>query len=102
MTESVRIRDIENGKARRRAARQMIGEYHEQQLRLLLERVREGFAKMDAGEGEGPGRPDWGYREQSRSKQQRPSRGVLTSRIAVEPDPSTALRAREAQSTSTA
>jgi hypothetical protein len=50
MTESVRIRDIENGKARRRAARQMIGEYHEQQLRLLLERVREGFAKMDAGE----------------------------------------------------
>lgn len=28
----------------------MIAEYHEQQLRLLLERVREGFAKMDAGE----------------------------------------------------
>ena len=28
----------------------MIGEYHEQQLRLLLDRVRSGFAKMDAGE----------------------------------------------------
>jgi hypothetical protein len=50
MTEGVRIRDIENEKARRRAARQTIGEYHEQQLRLLLDRVRDGFAKMDAGE----------------------------------------------------
>ena len=50
MTESVRIRDIENEKARRLAARQMIGEYHEQQLRLLLGHVRDGFAKMDAGE----------------------------------------------------
>ena len=28
----------------------MIAEYHEQQLRLLLERVREGFAKLEAGE----------------------------------------------------
>ncbi|MBV9809676.1 MAG: hypothetical protein JO286_21005 [Solirubrobacterales bacterium] len=42
MTEGVRIRDIENEKARRRAARQMIGEYHEQQLRLLLDHVRDG------------------------------------------------------------
>jgi len=50
MTEDVRIRDIENEKARRRAASQMIGEYHEQQLRLLLDHVRDGFAKMDAGE----------------------------------------------------
>ena len=50
MTEGVRIRDIENDKARRRAARQMIGDYHELQLRLLLDHVRDGFAKMDAGE----------------------------------------------------
>ncbi len=28
----------------------MIGEYHEQQLRLLLERVRHGFDRLDAGE----------------------------------------------------
>jgi hypothetical protein len=48
MTEGVWIRDIENEKARRRAARAMIGEYHEQQLRLLLERVRDGFARLDA------------------------------------------------------
>jgi hypothetical protein len=28
----------------------MIGEYHEQQLRLLLDHVRDGFARMDGGE----------------------------------------------------
>jgi hypothetical protein len=28
----------------------MIGEYHEQQLRLLLEHVRDGFDELDAGE----------------------------------------------------
>lgn len=28
----------------------MIGEYHEQQLRILLERVRSGFVRLDAGE----------------------------------------------------
>ena len=50
MTEGVRIRNIENEKARRRAARAIIGEYHEQQLRLLLERVRDGFARLDADE----------------------------------------------------
>lgn len=37
-------------RSRRRAARQIIGAYHEQQLRALLERVREGFARLDAGE----------------------------------------------------
>lgn len=37
-------------RARRRAARQIVGEYHEQQLRELLERVREGFARLDRGE----------------------------------------------------
>jgi hypothetical protein len=50
MTDGVRIREIEGEKARRRAAREMIGAYHEQQLRLLLERIREGFRKLDAGE----------------------------------------------------
>lgn len=50
MTEGVRIRDIENEKARRRAAREMIARYHEDRLRLLLDHVRDGFARMDAGE----------------------------------------------------
>ena len=50
MTEGERIRDIEGEKARRRAAREIIGRYHDQQLRLLLDRVRDGFAQLDAGE----------------------------------------------------
>src|SRR5215207_8011692 len=37
-------------KARRRAARQLVGEYHERELARLLEHVREGFARLDAGE----------------------------------------------------
>jgi hypothetical protein len=37
-------------RSRRRAAREIIGAYHEQQLRLLLEHVRSGFARLDAGE----------------------------------------------------
>lgn len=37
-------------KEARRAARRTIAAYHEQQLSLLLERVREGFARLDAGE----------------------------------------------------
>jgi hypothetical protein len=35
---------------RRRAARETIGGYHEEQLKLLLDRVRDGFARLDAGE----------------------------------------------------
>jgi hypothetical protein len=50
MTNGTRIRDIEGEKVRRRAARKMIGEYHEEQLRLLLRHVREGFAQLEAGE----------------------------------------------------
>lgn len=50
MIEPARLRDIENPKARRKAAMARTGEYHEQQLRLLLEHVREGFARMDADE----------------------------------------------------
>jgi hypothetical protein len=37
-------------RAERRAARRTIGIYHEQQLLALLEHVREGFARLDAGE----------------------------------------------------
>ena len=37
-------------RARRREARALIAAYHEEQLGLLLERVREGFVRLDAGE----------------------------------------------------
>lgn len=50
MSESSRIRDIEDQRTRRRAARVLIGEYHEEQLRRLLEHVRRGIERMDAGE----------------------------------------------------
>jgi hypothetical protein len=50
MTDGTRIRDIDGEKARRRAARKMIGECHEEQLRLLLEHVRDGFDELDRGE----------------------------------------------------
>jgi hypothetical protein len=37
-------------KAERRAARELIGAYHQEQLRGLLEHVRAGFVRLDAGE----------------------------------------------------
>jgi hypothetical protein len=37
-------------KAERRAARAAVGAYHEAELARLLEHVREGFARYDAGE----------------------------------------------------
>jgi hypothetical protein len=37
-------------RTRRRAARKVIATYHEEQLLALLERVRDGFARLDAGE----------------------------------------------------
>ena len=37
-------------RARRRAARELVAAYHEEQLQALLERVRVGFARLDAGE----------------------------------------------------
>ena len=40
----------EGEKAQRRAADEMIAEYHEAQLRGLLEHVRDGFARLDAGD----------------------------------------------------
>jgi len=39
-----------NDRAERRAARELIGRYHEEQLGLLLDHVREGFLRLDAGE----------------------------------------------------
>ena len=42
--------DERGEKERRRVARHQLGEYHERELRALLERVREGFAQLDAGE----------------------------------------------------
>jgi hypothetical protein len=41
---------IRSSKAERRAARQAVGEYHERELGNLLEHVRNGFARYDAGE----------------------------------------------------
>ena len=37
-------------KAERRAARETIAAYHQEELRKLLEHVRTGFAQLDAGE----------------------------------------------------
>jgi hypothetical protein len=37
-------------RARRQAARELIGAYHEEQLRALLEHVRDGFMRLDKGE----------------------------------------------------
>jgi hypothetical protein len=50
MSEAVSDRGHGGERAQRRAARETIGRYHEEQLRLLLERLREGFARLDAGE----------------------------------------------------
>ena len=36
-------------KTERKAAREMIAAYHDEQLRRLLEHVRDGFAQLDAG-----------------------------------------------------
>jgi hypothetical protein len=41
---------LADDKQARRAARRTIAAYHEEQLGLLLERVREGFGRLDAGE----------------------------------------------------
>jgi hypothetical protein len=40
----------QNDRAERREARELIGAYHETQLRLLLEHVRTGLAQLDAGD----------------------------------------------------
>lgn len=50
MSDRVQGGDRPGERARRRAARETIGAYHEEQLGLLLDRVRDGFARLDAGE----------------------------------------------------
>jgi hypothetical protein len=50
MAAGTRIRDIENERERRRAARELISEYHDAELRKLLDHLREGFRQLDAGE----------------------------------------------------
>ncbi|HWD85955.1 MAG TPA: hypothetical protein VG321_09405 [Solirubrobacteraceae bacterium] len=50
MGDHVRISDMENPKQRRRAARELVGRYHEEQLGILLEHVRNGFQKLDTAE----------------------------------------------------
>jgi hypothetical protein len=42
--------DERGEKERRRAAHKHLGEYHERELLALLARVRDGFARLDAGE----------------------------------------------------
>jgi len=37
-------------KAQRRAARAFVASYHQEELRRLLDKVRDGFARLDAGE----------------------------------------------------
>jgi hypothetical protein len=50
VSEQDHPRDRAGDRAEQRAARETIGAYHEAQLRLLLDRVRDGFSRLDAGE----------------------------------------------------
>jgi hypothetical protein len=43
----VAVPEADDQRSERRVARKMIASYHEQQLRLLLERVHEGFAALE-------------------------------------------------------
>lgn len=43
-------REARGSKAARRAAFELIGSYHKEQLRVLLEYVQEGVARLDAGD----------------------------------------------------
>jgi PAS domain-containing protein len=47
---SAEQRSRQEERARRREARELIGAYHEEQLRGLLEHVRDGFSRLDRGE----------------------------------------------------
>lgn len=42
--------DRASQKAERRAAREVVASYHQTELRLLLDHVRAGFSRLDAGE----------------------------------------------------
>jgi hypothetical protein len=50
MAESRPSDDGQSESAQRRAVREMVSAYHQQELLGLLEHVREGFARLDAGE----------------------------------------------------
>ena len=50
MTEPNRTERASAEKAERRAARELVAAYHQEELRRLLEHVRGGFARLDAGE----------------------------------------------------
>ena len=50
MAESRPSDDGQSDRAQRRAAREMVAAYHQQELRALLEHVRDGFVRLDAGE----------------------------------------------------
>lgn len=50
MDDPLAARRSNNERTRRRAARALVGAYHEEQLRLLLEQVRDGFRALDADE----------------------------------------------------
>jgi hypothetical protein len=49
MGSSADAQGVSGDKAKRRQAQVVVGEYHQQQLRILLEHVRDGFAHLDAG-----------------------------------------------------
>jgi len=50
MAEADQSAGASSEKAKRREARAIVGAYHQEQLRALLEQVRDGFAQLDAGE----------------------------------------------------
>jgi hypothetical protein len=50
VAEADRQVDPSSEKAQRREARALVGAYHQEQLRVLLEHVRQGFVQLDAGE----------------------------------------------------
>jgi len=50
MTDEFPTKNSLTAKAERRAARQAIAAYHQDQLRGLLDHVREGFERLDCGE----------------------------------------------------
>jgi hypothetical protein len=41
---------VQSEKAQRRAAREVVGAYHQEELLRLLEHVRDGFVRLDAGD----------------------------------------------------
>ena len=50
VAEAVGPERTSGDKAKRRAARELVAAYHQEQLRALLERVRDGFMQLDSGE----------------------------------------------------